>query len=75
MPLYFFDTADLALSHRDVEGTTCRDVEEARRLAVRALVEIMADCTPTDDRAATIRVRDAAGEHVYAATLRLDEHR
>lgn len=76
MPLYFFDLADDTAAHRDEDGVECQTREAAQRLAVRALTAIFADSNmDSDQRTATIRVRDASGEGVYAATLRLNGHR
>lgn len=72
MTHYFIDTDDGNFSALDEEGHDLPDASAARRLALRALSDMVADTLSDGDRRVlTVRVREADGEPVYAAELAL----
>ena len=65
MPRYFFDTYNGDLFVPDEAGIELENLEAAKAMASRGLVDMAEDDLPDgDQRAFVIRVRDEAGEVV-----------
>ncbi|MEI9406723.1 DUF6894 family protein [Mesorhizobium argentiipisi] len=70
MPRYFFDFQDTGVSASDPEGTECKDLEEAKREAVVALLEMTAELPRGYvHRELTITVRDEDGRNLVQAVI------
>lgn len=73
MPLFLFDTDDGYSCVRDEEGCEVSDLQAARELALKAVLEIASARLSSDEhRPCTILVRDAAGRRVYRAKVEMD---
>lgn len=72
MALYFVDTSDGDNAVLDDEGLELADDTAARIAALAALPEMAKDHVPNgNERRFVVRVRNADGAPVYAATLTL----
>lgn len=72
MPYYYIDTDDGALFVLDDEGREFADVEAARAMTQRALVDMAGQLIPASERRAfTAAIRDGSGTVLYVGTLTL----
>jgi hypothetical protein len=72
MKRFFFDTSDGDRTVIDTVGHKLADAESARKLALRALADMVADHLPDGNhRRFVSSIRDDAKEVIFTATLQL----
>jgi hypothetical protein len=76
MALFYFDVRDGTRFIPDEEGTACRDLEAAERLAAESAAEIGRFTLPQSDaRSVTIELRNEHKQRVLTVTVTMNVER